>query len=141
MAEDIAKAVAGFSQSLILVGLAGSALIQAGEACGLRVASEGFPDRTYNPDGTLMSRQRPGAVLESAEQVAANAVQLVQKGSAATRLIRCAYSAIIRTLPSLLKLCVKRCKPQRYDCSFMTVSFDLLILSLTTKLSTSPMWV
>jgi UPF0271 protein len=46
----------------------------------LRVASEGFPDRGYNPDGTLMSRALPGAVHENAEAVAANAVRLATEG-------------------------------------------------------------
>jgi len=80
LAAGIAKGVAKFSKSLILVGLAGSALLRAGEAAGLRVASEGFPDRAYNPDGTLMSRKLPGAVMESAETVAANAVRLATHG-------------------------------------------------------------
>lgn len=80
LARAIASGVARFSKSLILVGLAGSSLIDAGTEAGLRVANEGFPDRAYNADGTLMSRKLPGAVLESAEQVAANAVRLVQAG-------------------------------------------------------------
>ena len=57
LAEAIAQAVKSFSRDLILVGLAGSALVMAGEAAGLRTASEGFPDRAYNPDGSLRSRR------------------------------------------------------------------------------------
>lgn len=80
LARAIAQGVARFSQSLILVGLAGSALVRAGEAIGLQVMREGFPDRGYNPDGSLMARSLPGAILESAEQVAANAVRLATEG-------------------------------------------------------------
>jgi UPF0271 protein len=80
LATAIARAVRGFSREVILVGLAGSALIEAGTEAGLRVASEGFPDRGYNPDGTLMSRALPGAVHENAEAVAANAVRLATEG-------------------------------------------------------------
>lgn len=80
LAAGIARGVARFSKTLILVGLAGSALVRAGEQMGLRVASEGFPDRAYNTDGTLMSRKLPGAVMDSAERVAENAVRLVKEG-------------------------------------------------------------
>ncbi|MDP2777139.1 MAG: LamB/YcsF family protein, partial [Anaerolineales bacterium] len=45
-----------------------------------KVAGEGFPDRAYNPDGKLMSRNKPGAVIESPEEVAKNALKLVRYG-------------------------------------------------------------
>jgi len=80
LAEAIARAVARFSKSLILVGLAGSMMIKAGVESGLRTANEGFPDRAYNPDGTLMSRRLPGAVLESPGEAAANAARLAKEG-------------------------------------------------------------
>jgi UPF0271 protein len=80
LADAIARAVRRFSRDLILVGLAGSALVEAGLSLGLRTASEGFPDRAYNPDGTLMSRLKPGALIESLEQVAGHAVRLVSQG-------------------------------------------------------------
>lgn len=80
LAQAIARAVARFSRELILVGLAGSALIEAGAEAGLRAANEGFPDRAYNADGTLRSRRLPGAVLEAPETVAAQAVRLATEG-------------------------------------------------------------
>lgn len=80
LANAIARAVRRFSVDLILVGLAGSGLIAAGVDAGLRVANEGFPDRNYNPDGTLMSRKLVGSVIELPEDVAARAVRLVQEG-------------------------------------------------------------
>jgi len=80
LAEAIARAVKNFSADLILVGLAGSELVIAGAALGLRVANEAFPDRAYNADGTLMSRKLPGAVLENPADVAANAVRLAKEG-------------------------------------------------------------
>jgi UPF0271 protein len=80
LAESVARAVRRFSRDLILVGLAGSALLEAGRAAGLRVADEAFPDRGYNPDGTLMSRKLAGAVLENPLQVAENAVRLAREG-------------------------------------------------------------
>lgn len=80
LAEAIVRAVKQFNAELILVGLAGSALIEAGQEAGLRVANEGFPDRNYNPDGTLVSRKQPNAIIESPEDVAAHAVSLAREG-------------------------------------------------------------
>ena len=80
LATVIAKAVKSFSRELILMGLAGSALIEAGAQIGLSVANEGFADRNYNPDGTLVSRKQGNAVIELPEEVALHAVELVEKG-------------------------------------------------------------
>ena len=84
LARAVARAVARFSRGLILVGLAGSRLLEAGLELGLRVAGEGFPDRAYNPDGSLRSRGLPGAVLEDPAAVAQNAVRLALEGIAVT---------------------------------------------------------
>jgi 5-oxoprolinase (ATP-hydrolysing) subunit A len=80
LAGAIAHAVKRFSSDLLLVGLAGSALIRAGMEAGLRVAAEGFPDRNYNLDGTLVSRKQANAIIESPEEVAAHAIKLAQRG-------------------------------------------------------------
>ena len=80
LANAIARAVKRFSGELILVGLAGSGLIEAGIKIGLRVANEGFPDRNYNPDGTLVSRKESNAIIELPEEVAAHAMKLIQDG-------------------------------------------------------------
>jgi 5-oxoprolinase (ATP-hydrolysing) subunit A len=80
LADAIARAVKRFSVELILVGLAGSGLCEAGVEAGIKVAGEGFPDRAYNPDGTLMSRSKQGALIESPEEVARNALKLIKDG-------------------------------------------------------------
>jgi UPF0271 protein len=80
LASAIARAVKRFSADLILVGLAGSGLIDAGIQAGLRVANEGFPDRNYNPDGSLVSRKQVNAIIESSEDIAQHAVKLAQEG-------------------------------------------------------------
>ncbi|MBG0787736.1 MAG: 5-oxoprolinase subunit PxpA [Anaerolineaceae bacterium] len=79
-AEAITGAVTAFDPDLILVGLAGSLLIEAGEQAGLQVANEGFPDRAYLPTGELMPRSQPGAMITDPEAVADNAVQLAKEG-------------------------------------------------------------
>jgi 5-oxoprolinase (ATP-hydrolysing) subunit A len=80
LAAAIARAVKRFSVDLILVGLAGSSLIGAGIEVGLRVANEGFPDRNYNPNGTLVSRKQANAIIELPNEVAIHAVSLAQQG-------------------------------------------------------------
>jgi UPF0271 protein len=80
LANAIARAVKSFSKDLVLVGLAGSGLIEAGIEVGLRVANEGFPDRNYNPDGTLVSRKEPHAIIEAPGDVAKHALQLIREG-------------------------------------------------------------
>ena len=80
LANAVAHAVKRFSGELILVGLAGSGLIAAGVEVGLRVANEAFPDRNYNPDGTLVSRAKPNAIIESPDEVATHALQLAENG-------------------------------------------------------------
>ncbi|MBI5945369.1 MAG: LamB/YcsF family protein [Chloroflexi bacterium] len=80
LADAIVRAVKRVSVDLILVGLAGLGLCDAGLAAGIQVAGEGFPDRAYNPDGTLMSRSIAGAVIESPQEVAKNSVKLVRDG-------------------------------------------------------------
>ncbi len=76
LAETVAQTVRRFSPELVLVGLAGSVLLDAGRAAGLRVAGEAFADRAYEADGTLRSRRVPGAVHSDPEAVAAQAVSI-----------------------------------------------------------------
>jgi 5-oxoprolinase (ATP-hydrolysing) subunit A len=64
VADAIATAVRRSDPSLILYGLSGSCLVDAGEAAGLRVANEVFAERAYAPDGRLEPRGSPGAVIE-----------------------------------------------------------------------------
>ena len=80
LADVVARAVARVSPSLVLVGLAGSKLIAAGQRAGLRTAEEGFADRAYEADGSLRSRRLHGAVHADASVVAAQAVAIVRDG-------------------------------------------------------------
>jgi UPF0271 protein len=81
LAASIARAVAAFDKSLILFGLPGSEILKAGQAAGLRVAAEIFADRAYEPDGSLMSRRKPGSVIHDANAVVSRAVKMVTERS------------------------------------------------------------
>lgn len=78
LADAIAKAVRQAGENLILYGLSGSALIEAGKAQGLRTASEVFADRAYRADGSLVPRSQPNALLSSPEEALAQALQMAQ---------------------------------------------------------------
>src|SRR4051812_17472405 len=80
LAAAIARAIAACDPALVMFGLPGSPLLEAGRAAGLRVAAEGFADRSYEPDGSLTPRARPGAVIHDVDAVVARAVRMVRDG-------------------------------------------------------------
>ncbi|MBA3269310.1 MAG: LamB/YcsF family protein [Acidobacteria bacterium] len=84
LAGAVARAVAAFDSSLILFGLPNSELLREGDKAGLRVAAEVFADRTYERDGSLTSRRRPGSVIHDPSTVVARAVRMVQTGAVET---------------------------------------------------------
>lgn len=63
IAIAVAEAVRAYDRSLIVVGMSGSASIDAAQICGLRTAHEVFAERGYDEDGRLLPRSAPGAVL------------------------------------------------------------------------------
>jgi UPF0271 protein len=80
-AGDVIAAIRAVDPGLALVALAGSPLIEWARAAGLTVISEAFADRAYTPEGALVSRRKPGAVLHDPELVARRMVQLVKEGT------------------------------------------------------------
>ena len=79
-ARDVITAIRAADPSLVLVALAGSALVGWARAEGLTVVAEAFADRAYTAQGTLVSRREPGAVLHDAQAVARRMVRLVREG-------------------------------------------------------------
>ena len=79
VAEAVASAVTTLDPALIVVGMDGSALMQACLEQGLSFAREAFADRAYARDGRLVPRDQPGSVL-TAEAVARQVVRLVRDG-------------------------------------------------------------
>ena len=80
LADAIAKAVYACDPALILVGLAGSELVRAGERYGLVTRQEGFADRGYQADGSLVPRTQPGALIEDEDQSLAQTLGMVETG-------------------------------------------------------------
>lgn len=79
-AMAVARAVRDFDPELVLVGLAGGKLIDAGEELGLTTACEFFADRNYTPEGKLVSRREPGAVITDEAFAVKRTVEAVQNG-------------------------------------------------------------
>ena len=80
LAMAIAEAIAEVDKDIILMGLAGSKMLEAGKQLGLRVASEVFADRAYQADGSLVPRKLPGAVIHDKDEAIARTVRMVTEG-------------------------------------------------------------
>lgn len=80
LARLIAEAAAGAAPGATLVGLAGSAMLDAWRAAGFPVAAEAFADRCYEPDGTLRPRRFPDALLADPAEAAAQALSIARDG-------------------------------------------------------------
>jgi 5-oxoprolinase (ATP-hydrolysing) subunit A len=81
VAAAIAAGVAEIDRDLVLLGLAGSAMLTAGKSAGLPIAAEAFADRAYQPNGHLVPRSQPGSVLHGAALIAERAVGMVLDGA------------------------------------------------------------
>jgi UPF0271 protein len=79
-AHDVIAAIQAIDPVLVLVALAGAPLIGWARDAGLRVVAEAFADRAYTPEGVLVSRREPGAVLHDADLVAARMLRLAREG-------------------------------------------------------------
>ncbi|TXG92943.1 LamB/YcsF family protein [Rhodococcus rhodnii] len=79
-ARAVIDAVVAVDPNLPIVGLPGSTLLALAERRGLRTIREAFADRAYTPEGTLVSRREPGAVLHDPAVVAERVVRMVTEG-------------------------------------------------------------
>ena len=79
-AADVITAILTVDPTLVLMGLAGTPILDWARERGLQVAAEAFADRAYTPEGLLVSRREPGAVLTDPVQVADRMLDLVRTG-------------------------------------------------------------
>ena len=84
VAEAIGRAMLAVDASLIAVALAGAPMGEVFARLGLRVVREAFVDRGYLADGTLVPRDRPGALLTDPIQAGARAVGMIRSGRVAS---------------------------------------------------------
>ncbi|GAB1645461.1 LamB/YcsF family protein [Krasilnikovia sp. MM14-A1259] len=79
-AAAVVEAVCRYDPTLPVLGLPGSVFLRRAAAAGLPTRAEAFADRGYTPEGTLVPRGAPGALLHDPAEVAARMVRLVTAG-------------------------------------------------------------
>jgi UPF0271 protein len=85
IARGIADGVRRWRQDVVMVGLAGSVMLEEFRAAGFRVAPEAFADRRYEKDGSLRARKFRDALLDTPEKAAEQAVRIAEGRGVATR--------------------------------------------------------
>lgn len=80
LAGAIAKGVARWSKNVVLVGLAGSPMLDVFREAGFAVAAEAFADRRYEADGTLRSRKFEDALIRDPEEAGRQALSIAERG-------------------------------------------------------------
>ena len=86
--EPTIEVLAGLNKDLILVVLAGpnrQELEAMGSHYGIRIAFEFFADRAYNPDGSLVSRKEPGAVIHDHQIAIQRVLKMVTEEKVVTK--------------------------------------------------------
>jgi len=101
VARAIGEGVGSVGGELVLVGLAGSAMLEVWREMGFRVAAEGFADRRYEPNGSLRSRQFADALITDPEQAAAQALRLAREGGAETICVHSDTPGSVRILAAV----------------------------------------
>lgn len=85
IAQAIAAGVARWDRDVVLVGLAGSLMLDVFREAGFRVAGEAFADRRYEADGALRSRKFEDALIRDPAQAAQQALRIAERGTVLTR--------------------------------------------------------
>jgi len=81
LAEAIAEGVARWNRDVILVGLAGSLMLDVFREAGFRVAAEAFADRRYEADATLRSRKFDDALIRDPAEAGRQALQIAERNT------------------------------------------------------------
>ncbi len=81
LALAIAEGIYEVDPDLVLLGLSGSMLVKAAGETGLKAANEVFADRAYEEDGSLVSRNKAGAVITDEEEAVKRVIEMVSKGT------------------------------------------------------------
>lgn len=79
-AHAVVDAIASYDSSLPMLLLPGSLGLSYAAEAGIRGISEAFADRAYHPDGRLVSRREPSAVLHETSQVVENMLRFAEQG-------------------------------------------------------------
>ncbi|AJK68554.1 LamB/YcsF family protein [Corynebacterium marinum] len=80
-AQAVIDGIRAFGGDLAVMLLPGGVAVHHAEKAGMMVIAEAFADRNYNPDGTLVSRRDPAAVITDPDLVAGRVLQLAEQGT------------------------------------------------------------
>ncbi|GAA1700190.1 5-oxoprolinase subunit PxpA [Fodinicola feengrottensis] len=80
-AAAVVDAVLRYDPELPVLGLPGSQWLRQAAAAGLTAVAEAFADRAYTPEGTLVSRRLPGAVVHDLDTVVERTVRMAVEGT------------------------------------------------------------
>ena len=78
LALAIAEGIAEVDSSLILLGLSGSEMLASAKRVGLKCAAEVFADRSYEEDGSLVARTKPGAVIADENEGIERVIKMIK---------------------------------------------------------------
>ncbi|MBZ7924349.1 LamB/YcsF family protein [Ensifer adhaerens] len=79
--QAVIDGIKAIDPDLVLMGLAGASILDLARRSGLKTVAEAFADRAYTPDGQLVSRREPGAVLHDTGVIARRMLQLAREGT------------------------------------------------------------
>ena len=80
LAMAVCETIQAVDDSLILLGLSGSKMLEAADKIGLRSAREVFADRAYEEDGSLVARTKPGAMITDEDEAVARVIRMIREG-------------------------------------------------------------
>lgn len=80
LATALCEAIAEYDSELVILALSGSEMLRAAEKTGICAASEVFADRAYEEDGSLVARQKPGAMITDEEEAIARVIRMAKEG-------------------------------------------------------------
>jgi 5-oxoprolinase (ATP-hydrolysing) subunit A len=80
VADAIAAATSALPGNLAILAISGTALEHSARAAGMTVFSEIFADRAYQPNGQLVPRSKPGAVIHDAIEASDRLLRYLESG-------------------------------------------------------------
>jgi len=85
LAQAIAHGIARWNRRAVIVGLAGSSMLDVFREAGFRVAAEAFADRRYEADGSLRSRKFEDALIRDPAEAGRQALNIAERDMVVAR--------------------------------------------------------
>lgn len=79
--QAVIDGIKSVDPNLILMGLAGTSILELAKASGLATVAEAFADRAYTREGHLVSRREAGSVLHDTNLIGQRMLRLAKEGT------------------------------------------------------------